>query len=72
MFLKYPVAQTQDPEDIVLVAAQLTQFVLNVPLQVKQVVSQAVQVPLTSIVPSLHLQILSDTSRILGSRQVRQ
>lgn len=70
--MKYPIAQMQEPEEIVLEIAQVRQLLLAVPLQVKQVESQLVHVPFTSVVPSLHLQVLLPLSRTLGSRQVRQ
>jgi hypothetical protein len=62
----------QDPDEIVLVAGHVRQLLLDVPLQVEQVASQATQAPLTSVIPSLQRQVLLPASSTLGSVQVRQ
>ena len=57
---------------MVLGVAQVTQLLLAIPLQVKQVLSHGTHDPEASVVPSLQRQVLLITSITLGSEHVRQ
>jgi hypothetical protein len=69
---KNPVEQIHVLVERVLFVTQVKQLELDIPLQVAQVASQLVQVPLTSTVPFWQMHVLFPAFSTLGVVQVTQ